>query len=157
MSDYDKGADPDRLATAAHEIAHALAFGAAHVSLGEIRVFGRGNGAHGHVTLDGEVRIDKGNARMFAIAHYAGRAGSLRWRETHGMNPYDEHRCATDMKFAREFFREARKEGIPLNTAQSGLRRDADRFVRTHWRIICRLAPVLARAGSLNPNRVPSV
>jgi hypothetical protein len=147
------GIDPDRLIAAAHEVAHALGFAAAGVAVTEIKVYGRGASAAGHVYVPGGTTVT--NLRGFAVAHFAGRAADLRWCEAHELPPAPERTCATDMQLVREFLREVKRQGEKFAPGWGSLRSEAGRFVRAQWPTITRLAPRLARTGSLSPDRFP--
>lgn len=149
--------DTGRLIAAAHEVAHALGFAAAGVAVTEIKVYGRGDSAAGHVFVPGGIEV--ANLRGFAVAHFAGRAADLRWCDAHGLPPHPERVCATDMKLVREFIRDAgrhaKTQGEKFAPGHASLRSEAARFVRAHWSTIARLAPHLAKSGSLDPSRFP--
>ncbi|WP_326960555.1 hypothetical protein [Amycolatopsis sp. NBC_01286] len=152
------GIDSHRLIAAAHEVAHAIGFAAAGVAVTEIEVYGHGENAAGHVFVPGG--IDVTNLRGFAVAHFAGRAADLRWCDEHQLPPAPERTCATDMAMVREFIRDAGRETKAhgekkFSPGLASLRSEATRFVRAHWSTVARLAPRLARTGSLNPDRIP--
>ncbi|HEY3482023.1 MAG TPA: hypothetical protein VGL02_24265 [Streptomyces sp.] len=151
------GLDPDRLIAAAHEVAHALGFAAAGVPVTEIKVYGRGADAAGHVFVPGGIEVT--NLRGFAVAHFAGRAADLRWCDEHDLPPAPERTCATDMRLVRDFIRDAgrhaKAQGEKFAPGWGSLRNEAHRFVCAHWPTIARLAPRLARTGSLSPDRIP--
>lgn len=152
------GIDPYRLAAAAHEVAHALGFAAAGVPCLEITIKGHGKDVSGYVEPAGGIVVT--DLHAFAVAHLAGRAADLRWCELHALPELPERTCRSDEQDLRTFLRDAGREAKGRGEKRyapsfGSLRHDAHRFVCTHWSTIARLAPKLARAGHLSPNRIP--
>lgn len=148
-----EGIDPARLSAAAHELAHYLTFRDADIQISEVRVYGRGDNAAGHVLI-AQDRFDGPQARALLIGSLAGRQGDLMWCDELGWPHVPEHTCAGDMRIYRRQYREIRKIRHDLQIkgiTDGALRADARRQVRQHWPRIVRLTPKLARRGSLTP------
>ncbi|MDT8916230.1 hypothetical protein [Amycolatopsis sp. PS_44_ISF1] len=151
MTEYDPATDSSRLAAAAHELAHAIGFRRAGVSITEIRVKGRGAAVHGWVYVPGNQKIR--DPRGYLVAVMAGRAGDLRWADEHGQHPLPARTCDDDMTEARKLLREWE---LKKDHSKRELQVAARSLVRAHWRHIVRLVPELAAHGRLSPSRIPS-
>lgn len=144
------GIDTHRLVVAAHELAHALVFRAAGIEITDIRVLGTGSGARGYVRVAGNQALNKRQARQYLVAVVAGREGDLRWCDQHGLDRWPDHVCADDFADLRKMRREFREQGeLHRGTGTGELRAEARLRVRTYWPRITRLAPRLARRGSI--------
>ena len=143
--------DPYRLTAAAHELGHALTWHVLGFQVDRICVKGRGDSARGQVTID----IPKNKPRTVELERgihiglLAGREAQLRWCDETGL-PFDERGCADDMAQHR------RRRSAELNRElkTSALQAEARTLLRSHWRRLARLTPVLAAQGSLSPSRL---
>lgn len=137
--------DPDRLRVAVHELGHAVAWKiAANTTPTAIRVFGHGITAHGYVHVDAAVHtVD--DARGYLAGLLAGREAALRWCEENGL-AHPEWTCSSDVSSFRQ---QRRDYELCRQVSTADARATARRIVRTHWALIVRLAPRLARAGRI--------
>ncbi|MFD9966169.1 hypothetical protein [Amycolatopsis sp. NPDC058986] len=142
--------DPDRLVAAAHELAHAAGFRRAGVAITEIRVYGHGDRAAGHVDVAGNVPIP--NPRLYFAAVLAGRVADLRWCEENGLPQRAPRTCADDMRYFRQLYREWRRK----NQGTNALWADARALVRDIWPRLVLLAPSLAVRGRLALSKIPN-
>ena len=138
--------DPHRLVVAAHELGHALTWHALGFLVDTIWIKGHGDSAHGEVMID----ITKvkpwtyDHERDFHVGLLGGREAHQRWCDETGM-PFLERHCAEDMAQLRR-----RRSELGGQTTPRAIRTSARQLVRSHWRRVVLLAPVLARRGSLN-------
>jgi hypothetical protein len=143
------GIDPDRLVVAAHELAHALLFKSGGIAIGEIRVFGQGGNAHGHVDVPGNQRLTIEQVRRYLAATLAGRVADQRWCDEQGLPRYSHSTCAADMADFRQYRRQWSKQGA-AHLTDAALRKEASHLVGAYWPRIHRLAPRLAERGSIS-------
>lgn len=151
MVDQPKN-DPHRLVAAAHELGHAIAWRASGLDIAEIWIKGRGTATHGHVWLvqtDTEIRtLDDELAVQAGLL--AGRIAQELWCDrTNVAIPFS---CADD----ETLYRARRRTPLGHQVSRTAARTAARSLVRARWSAITRLAPVLARAGRLSPDRLPT-
>nr|WP_042190901.1 hypothetical protein [Kibdelosporangium sp. MJ126-NF4]CEL19681.1 hypothetical protein [Kibdelosporangium sp. MJ126-NF4] len=146
-------ADPYRLALAAHELGHAVAWRAGGFEVDEIWIKGHGTRAHGHVWIaatDDDIRTVEAEHAVQA-GLLAGREAQLHWCAETGVTGVDisaEH----DMTL----YQRRRRTRLGRQCDSADVQATARRLVRHNWPTITQLTPVLAKAGRLQPRLLPA-
>lgn len=141
--------DPDRLITAAHELAHLLIFRQAGIECSQIRVYGHGGFARGRVSLVPGQKLNTAQQRGLLVGTLAGREADLRWCDEHGIRRHPERTCAQD----RQLYHSDRRRMQFDSASHSALCAETRRLVNKHWSRIQHLAPLLAERGRISVSR----
>lgn len=136
--------DPFRLHVAAHELGHMITWEVLGLAVKEALVWGHGTEAEGRVRLNDQRLRNPAECRDYLFGLLAGREADIQWCRTTGRT-FHPHTCSGDLKV----FRAMRKHQWVSDIPDAEFRANARGLVLTHWRRITRLAPVLARRGSL--------
>lgn len=137
--------DHTRMVAAAHEVGHLVGLRLAGQQVTAVRVIGHGTHAYGYVHADITI-ADREQGRAVLVATLAGGMAGATWCERHGLTQPGTGACSTDMTIYRRY----RRSPLLRDLGHGELRASARRLVRQHWREIERLAPRLARRGSLS-------
>lgn len=150
----DTELDPVRLMVAAHELGHAVVFLVTGLRIESIQVTGHGRRTEGFVDVADNARLSStADCRSYLLGMLAGREAGDRWCQVTGTGPFADG-CAEDLRAFRYQYRRRRPWGVTESRAE--LRNQTRQLVRQHWPIIARLAPRLARRGSLPVTDLPS-
>ena len=146
--------DPVRLMVAAHELGHAAVWSATGMRVELIEVTGHGLRTQGTVQLANNARLSSAaDCRSYLVGMLAGREAEDRWCTVTGTRPVADG-CADDRRAFGYMYRRRRPWGVTETRAE--LRAQARQLVRQHWPTIARLAPRLARRGSLPTTALPT-
>lgn len=136
--------DQHRLAAAAHEIGHTLAWEAAGIRVREVRLTGRGRRTGGYATT-GRVEVrSRRQAHLYVVGILAGQAAQDLWCRAYRIR-CTTLSCADD----QEAFERHRAHEWLTSTPDETFWRDADTYVQQAWPLIAEYAPVLADRGRL--------
>jgi hypothetical protein len=129
---------PETLATAIHELGHALVFKHGGLDITSITA------SEGRGMVVSRFRIEDPRWEALAIGSWAGFEAEDRWRRHNNLGRAHMDSSALDF----QGFHDAVKH-IPGGLSENSARKQARKLVNTYWREINRLAPILAKKGRI--------
>ncbi|AHH98292.1 hypothetical protein [Kutzneria albida] len=140
------GDDPWRLHCAAHELGHMLVWQAFSFGIAGVTVTGFGDQVEGwtHLTDQGKNLTSPERCRLYLVGLLAGREADMRWAR-HSRRPFQEKHSKWDLREFQRIHRHPWVCDITVNV----LRAQAHDAIACHWPQIVRMAPSLARKGSV--------